>query len=145
MIGLIQIVNSASVEINETVVSSINKGMLLLLGVEQSDTDIEIAKMAKKVANMRVFPDENGKTNLSLSDIDGELLVVSQFTLLASLEKGNRPGFSNAGSPESSKKIYQAFLTHFEHNYGPCKQGQFGADMNVSLVNSGPATYYLKI
>lgn len=140
-----QIVKSASVDVDDKQLSSIGKGLLLLLGVEPSDGEKEIQKMAKKVANLRVFQDGDGKTNLSLLDVGGEILIVSQFTLLASLEKGNRPSFTGAGSPQRSKEIFDEFVSHFEQEYILCKTGKFGADMKVSLVNDGPSTYYLKI
>ncbi len=145
MIGLIQVVEKASVDVENTRISSIGKGLLLLLGVEPCDGESEIEKMAKKIANLRIFQDANGKTNLSLLDVQGELLVVSQFTLLASLEKGNRPSFTGAGTAQRSLEIFDGFVSYFEQNYTTCKAGKFGADMKVSLVNDGPATYYLKV
>jgi D-tyrosyl-tRNA(Tyr) deacylase len=145
MIGLIQRVSSAKVEVNESVVGSIGQGILLLLGVEKSDSQEQIEKLARKVINYRIFSDENGKMNHSLLDIKGELLVVSQFTLVAQTDKGNRPGFSLGASPEHGKKIYDSFVEHIKQNYFECQTGEFAADMQVSLVNDGPVTFQFKV
>nr|WP_136251485.1 D-aminoacyl-tRNA deacylase [Ningiella ruwaisensis] len=145
MIGLIQRVSRASVSVNQQVVGRINQGILLLLGVEKTDTQAAVEKLAKKVTHYRIFNDENGKMNLSLIDIDAELLVVSQFTLVAQTDKGNRPGFSQGASPEHGKAMYEAFIAHTESNYLRCEKGVFGADMKIELVNDGPVTFQFRV
>jgi D-tyrosyl-tRNA(Tyr) deacylase len=143
MKGLIQRVKQASVTVDEKVVGSIETGLLLFLGVEKDDSVEHVEKMARKVHNYRIFPDEYGKMNRSLLDIDGQLLVVSQFTLVADTSKGNRPGFSRGASPEHGKQIYQSFVEYVNETYARCETGQFGADMQVALVNDGPVTFHL--
>ncbi|MDT0595446.1 D-aminoacyl-tRNA deacylase [Glaciecola petra] len=145
MIGLIQRVKSAQVSVDNTIISQINSGILLLLGVEKGDTNTHAKTMANKVSKLRIFADANDKMNLSLSDVAGDLLVVSQFTLAADVKKGNRPGFSNAAAHESGEMLYHYFIEYYQTNIGRCHQGQYGANMEVSLVNDGPATFYLKI
>ncbi len=145
MIGLIQRVSSASVVVDNKCVAEINQGILLLLGVEVNDTEDIAKKMAKKICNLRIFSDQKGKMNLSLLDKQAELLVVSQFTLAADLRSGNRPGFSTAAPPSIAKTLYEFFLNHVNEHYIICQQGQFAADMKVSLVNDGPVTFNVKI
>lgn len=145
MIALIQRVANAAVEVNGNTVGSIGKGILLLLGVEKTDSQTEIEKLARKVFNYRIFNDEQGKMNKSLLDINGELLVVSQFTLVAQTDKGNRPGFSLGASPEHGKKIYEDFISYVAEHYRACESGEFGADMQVSLLNDGPVTFQFNI
>lgn len=144
MIGLIQRVKQAKVSVDNTLVSRIDNGILLLLGIEKKDTIDDIKKLARKVANLRIFEDDNAKMNLSLLDTQGELLVVSQFTLVADTAKGNRPGFSNSAPHELSKTLYDQFITHYSCEYTTCKSGRFGANMQVELTNDGPATFYLQ-
>lgn len=145
MIGLIQRVTRAKVLVDARAVGQIDKGILLLLGVEKNDTLAQIEKLAKKVANLRIFADADGKMNKSLQDIDGQLLVVSQFTLVADTAKGNRPGFSNSASHVDGERIYNAFIAHFCATYSECQSGCFGANMQVELINDGPATFYLRV
>lgn len=145
MIGLIQRVSHATVRTDATTKGSIGRGILLLLGIEKEDKHEHIVKMAKKVAKLRIFEDENGKMNNSLQDIKGELLVVSQFTLAADTQKGNRPGFSNAAANSLSESLYNDFIQHYQDEYGVCQQGKFGANMQVELCNDGPATFYIKL
>ncbi len=145
MIGLIQRVQHAMVRVDNNTISQINKGILLLLGVEKNDSSTHVVKLAKKVANMRIFEDDAGKMNLSLQDIKGQLLVVSQFTLVADTTKGNRPGFSNSAAPLLGQALYEEFVEHFGATYCPCEQGRFGANMQVELINDGPATFYLQV
>jgi D-tyrosyl-tRNA(Tyr) deacylase len=145
MIGLIQRVSCASVSVDGVTVGAIQQGILLLLGIEKDDNATSIEKLARKVCNYRIFSDEDGKMNLSLLDIDGELLVVSQFTLVAQTDKGNRPGFSGGASPQEGKRIYEAFIEHVNRQYLPCQTGSYGQDMQVNLVNDGPATFYFKV
>lgn len=143
MKGLIQRVKQATVSVDSVTVGTINNGLLLFLGVEKDDSAEQIEKMARKVHNYRIFSDENGKMNRSLLDIQGQLLVVSQFTLVADTSKGNRPGFSRGASPEQGERIYQAFVEHVNTQYQKCETGQFAADMQVALVNDGPVTFHL--
>jgi len=144
MKGLIQRVKSASVSVSEETVARIDTGILLLLGIEKSDDALDVEKLARKVFNYRIFPDADGKMNKSLTDINGELLVVSQFTLVADTAKGNRPGFSKGASPAHGAHIYEAFIEHVGSEYGECQSGVFGADMAVSLVNDGPVTFWIE-
>jgi D-tyrosyl-tRNA(Tyr) deacylase len=144
MKGLLQRVKSASVSINSDVYAEIQNGILLFLGVEKLDNELQIQKMARKIFNYRIFPDADGKMNKSLADTKGELLVVSQFTLVADTAKGNRPGFSKGATPEHGEQIYQAFVEHVNTNYRSCQTGVFGADMAVTLVNDGPVTFWLE-
>ena len=145
MIGLIQRVKQAKVSLDHGVIGEIGQGILLLLGVEKNDDITSVEKLAKKVASLRIFEDEHAKMNLSLLDVKGELLVVSQFTLVADTTKGNRPGFSNSAPPALGENLYKQFIEHFSETYSPCKSGRFGANMAVELINDGPATFYLKI
>jgi D-tyrosyl-tRNA(Tyr) deacylase len=150
MIGLIQRVNKATVKVNNKSVGSINKGLLLFLGLEKGDSKLEIEKLAKKVANIRIFEDENKKMNKSLFQLAQEnhavkLLVVSQFTLVADTKKGNRPGFSNSAPPDISESLYNDFIHHFTEHYCECESGEFGANMQVELINDGPATFHLQV
>ena len=138
---VIQRVQHASVTIDGTVKSSIGKGYLLLLGVEESDTSEDVDWLVRKVAALRVFDDENGVMNRSLLDVQGEALVVSQFTLYASYKKGNRPSWFRAASHEISVPLYEEFCSKLSETLGkPVGTGEFGADMKVELLNDGPVT-----
>ena len=141
---VIQRVKTASVEINSEIFSQINKGYLVLVGITDSDT-VEIAdKMVQKLIGLRIFEDENGKTNLSIKDVDGDMLIVSQFTLYADCKKGNRPSFIKAGNPAYAKELYQYILTKTTDLYEKTiYSGEFGADMKISLINDGPFTILL--
>lgn len=145
MIGLIQRVKRAKVSVETVVIGEIDHGILLLLGIEKNDSNDSVERLAKKVANLRIFEDENAKMNLSLLDVKGELLVVSQFTLVADIAKGNRPGFSNSAPPVLSENLYKQFINHYTAVYTSCKSGRFGANMQVELINDGPATFYLQV
>lgn len=145
MIGLIQRVSSASVTVDNQIIGQIDKGLLLLLGVEREDTSESVDKLLHKILNYRIFTDENGKMNLNLQHAGGELLIVSQFTLVADTRKGNRPGFSRGASPELSKKLYTEFVTKADSVIGTVASGEFGADMQVALVNDGPVTFWLQV
>lgn len=138
---VIQRVREASVTIDNSIVGSISSGLLVLLGIETKDTEEDIDWCLTKLFNMRIFSDENGKMNLSLLDVKGNLLVVSQFTLHASTKKGNRPSFIAAARPEQAIPLYESFIEKAK-NLTPSKveTGEFGADMKVSLVNDGPVT-----
>ncbi len=144
MKGLIQRVKSASVIIDDKTIASIDTGILLLLGIEKDDDVLKAEKMARKIFNYRIFSDANGKMNKSLTDISGELLVVSQFTLVADTAKGNRPGFSKGAPPAHGEYIYRSFIEHVDNQYRGCQTGVFGADMAVSLVNDGPVTFWIE-
>lgn len=135
MIALIQRVKHAKVEVAGEIVGQIDKGLLVLLGVEQGDDIEKMQKLANKVMKYRVFSDENGKMNLNVNDAGGRLLVVSQFTLAADTSKGLRPSFSGAGTPELANKLYEAFVDYCREQGMTTQTGQFGADMQVSLLN----------
>lgn len=141
MIALIQRVSHASVSINNQLYSEIGAGLLILLGVGHYDTQEDIDWLAPKIATLRIFSDTEGKMNLSLKDMDGEALVVSQFTLMASTKKGNRPSFIDAAKPDLAIPMYEAFVQRLEKELDkPIQTGQFGADMKVELLNDGPVT-----
>jgi len=141
MKAVIQRVSSCSVTVEDEVTGQINDGFLILLGVENGDTQSQADKLCDKIAGLRVFTDENDKMNLSLGDIDGEVLVVSNFTLCANCRKGRRPNFEAAARPETAEPLYEYFCERMKKN-GICKveKGIFGADMKVSLLNDGPVT-----
>ena len=141
MKALIQRVSHASVSIENQLYSEIGAGLLILLGVGHNDTQEDIDWLAPKIATLRIFSDSEDKMNLSLKDINGEALVVSQFTLMASTKKGNRPSFIDAAKPDLAIPMYEAFVQRLEKELGkPIKTGQFGADMKVELLNDGPVT-----
>ena len=141
---LIQRVKKASVTIEGKVISLINNGLLLFIGITEDDTKEDILWLTKKVANIRLFDDENGIMNLSVMDVDGEILAVSQFTLMASTKKGNRPSYIKAAKPEISVPLYEQFCTEMELAVNkPIKRGVFGADMKVALINDGPVTIWM--
>ena len=144
MQGLIQRVSSAAVTIDQQVYGQINQGILLLLGVQKTDTRESADKLLQKVINYRIFSDAEGKMNLSLQDIGGELLIISQFTLAADTKKGLRPSFSSAAPPEQAEALYDYFLAQANGLYGGVSNGIFGADMQVSLCNDGPVTFNLE-
>jgi D-tyrosyl-tRNA(Tyr) deacylase len=144
MLGLIQRVSSASVAIENRLQGNIDQGILLLLGVEKNDDQDNADQLLKKILNYRIFNDELGKMNLSLKDIGGGLLVVSQFTLAADTKKGLRPSFSSAAPPEQAEALYDYFLKQAQIEcQGRVASGEFGADMQVSLCNDGPVTFLL--
>ena len=136
-------VTSASVAIDGQTVGSIGKGFLILLGVGPEDTEKECRYLAEKALGLRVFEDENGKMNLGLSDVGGQVLVVSQFTLYGNCRKGRRPSFTDAASPDLGNRLYEQFLADCESLGFPPQHGQFGADMQVESVNDGPVTLIL--
>lgn len=141
---VIQRVQSASVKIDDKVAGSIDKGFMVLFGACEDDNTIIADKMLKKLAGLRIFEDENGKTNLSLNDVGGQILLVSQFTLYADCKKGNRPSFSKSGDPQKANELYEYSVSKLKDEYGfDVKTGQFGADMKVSLINDGPFTIIL--
>ena len=141
MKAVIQRVSQSSVTIDAKIVAEIHKGLLVLVGIEDSDSQEDISWLASKIANLRIFADENEVMNLSLKDIDGEMIIVSQFTLHALTKKGNRPSYIKASKPEIAIPLYESFIKEMEVELGKKVQtGQFGADMKVSLVNDGPVT-----
>lgn len=140
---VIQRVAHASVSVEQKIIGEIEKGYLVLVGVAVADT-VEIAdKMINKLLHLRIFEDENGKTNLSLKDVDGQLLIISQFTLCADCRKGNRPSFINAGKPEDANRLYEYVIEKCREEISKVAHGEFGAHMEVSLINHGPFTIVL--
>lgn len=141
MRAVIQRVTSASVTIDKLVTSSINEGVLILLGIENSDDSEDVIWLSKKISQLRIFNDKDGVMNLSVLDIDGEALVVSQFTLHAMTKKGNRPSYINAARPDKAIPLYEKFVAELEiHLNKTVSTGEFGAMMDISLTNSGPVT-----
>ena len=141
MKAVIQRVSQSSVTINNEIVAQIQQGLLVLVGIEDTDNQEDINWLTSKIANLRIFEDENEVMNLSLKDINGEMIVVSQFTLHAATKKGNRPSYIKASKPEIAIPLYESFVQQMEKELGKKVQtGQFGADMKVSLVNEGPVT-----
>ena len=145
MKALIQRVSSSQVEVEGNVVGKINKGLLVLIGIEKQDIEIDADKMISKVLSYRVFPDENQKMNLSLKDIKGDILVVSQFTLAADTKSGTRAGFSTAMPPNDAENLYNYFIEKIKAFNLKTECGVFGADMSVSLINDGPVTFLLEV
>jgi len=141
---VLQRVTSASVTVDGEVTGRIGTGYLVLLGVGQGDTEEDCRRLADKLINLRIFSDENGKINLSLADVGGELLVVSQFTLYADCRKGNRPNFIQAGKPDEAERLYNYFADYCRSKGKHVETGIFGADMKVELVNDGPFTIVLE-
>ncbi|RDV24189.1 D-tyrosyl-tRNA(Tyr) deacylase [Alteromonas aestuariivivens] len=145
MIGLIQRVREASVTVSSEKISEIGHGILLLLGVERNDGAEQIEKLARKISQYRIFSDAEGKMNLNVEQVGGEILVVSQFTLVADTQKGNRPGFSRGASPQHGQQIYQAFVEELKSKGLKVSTGEFGADMQVALTNDGPVTFHFQV
>ena len=141
---VIQRVDSASVKVEGKVVGSIGKGFLVFIGVGQGDTEEEADKYLKKLLGLRIFEDEQGKTNLSLADVEGQLLLISQFTLYANCRKGNRPSFIEAGDPKLAEGLYEYLVKKEREQVSVVETGIFGAHMEVSLVNHGPFTILLE-
>ena len=141
---LLQRVHHASVSIDEVTVSSIGPGLLVLLGIEQHDDAAAVARMSQRLLGYRVFADAEGRMNLSVRDVGGEVLVVSQFTLAADTQKGARPSFSSAAAPAMARTLYDDFVDALRADLGRVATGQFAADMQVSLVNDGPVTFLLE-
>lgn len=143
MIAVIQRVKKASVTINNELFSEIGQGILVLLGVEKNDTEDQASFLANKISNLRIFEDKAGKMNHSLLDINGEMLVVSQFTLAGDCRKGKRPGFDNAAKPELAISLYEKFIKFIKEKNINVKTGRFASMMDVLLINDGPVTFIL--
>jgi len=144
MKAVLQRVSKAEVEVEDKTVGEIGKGILVLLGVEKGDTEKDADWMAEKVVNLRIFEDEAGKMNLSVQDIHGEILAVSQFTLAGNCSKGRRPSFDTAAAPGEANELYEYFVARVRESGVPVQTGVFQADMQVSLVNDGPVTFILE-
>lgn len=140
---VIQRVTRSSVSVDGTTIGKIGKGFLVLIGISQEDTQETADRLVKKMTGLRIFEDENGKTNLSLADVGGALLLISQFTLYANCKKGNRPSFTEAGSPEKANVLYEYIIQACREKVPVVETGSFGAEMEVSLVNDGPFTILL--
>lgn len=145
MIGLLQRVRSAHVSINNNIIASIETGLLVLIGVEKGDTQQQADRLLDKLLGYRVFPDKVGKMNLSLSEVNGGLLLVPQFTLPADTKKGMRPSFSSAATPDLGEKLFEYLLLSAKQKHANVDSGHFGTDMQVSLTNDGPVTFWLQI
>ena len=145
MLALIQRVTSASVQINKETVGQIGLGLLVFLGIEKDDEKTDADKLLNKVLAYRIFSDDEDKMNLSVRDVQGGLLIISQFTLVAGTNLGLRPSFTSAKSPQKAEELYQYFLDQAQNKYDPIASGKFGAVMQVSLVNDGPVTFLLNI
>ncbi len=144
MKALIQRVKRASVTIDDELYSQIGAGMLVLLGVEKGDTKENADKLAEKLSKLRIYEDENEKMNLSILDVKGEMLVVSQFTLCGDCKKGTRPSFDKSAPPDIANELYEYFITQVSELGIPCKTGKFAAMMDVELVNDGPVTFMVE-
>lgn len=140
---LVQRVTQASVAVEDKGIGSIGKGFLVFVGISDDDNEEVADKMVKKLIGLRIFEDENGKTNLDIKAVGGQLLIISQFTLYADCKKGNRPSFIHAGSPEMANKLYQYIIRQCRHEIEIVEEGSFGAEMKVSLLNDGPFTVFL--
>ncbi|APC97917.1 D-aminoacyl-tRNA deacylase [Francisella frigiditurris] len=145
MLAVVQRVSCASVSVDNLMVGSINKGLMALVCIEPDDLPNNFEKMADKLINYRIFEDENNKMNLSVSSINGGILIVPQFTLAAETKKGLRPSFSNACPPSKAKELFERFVEIIKSKYSKIETGVFGADMKVSLVNDGPVTFNFKV
>lgn len=143
MRAVIQRVSSARVDIDGETVGAIGRGLVILLGVGHSDTEAKVERLWSKIVKLRIFEDADGKTNLALADVAGEVLVVSQFTLFASCKKGNRPSFTEAGAPDEANRLYELFVERARRDVPRVETGRFGAYMDVILVNDGPFTLWL--
>lgn len=143
MRAVVQRVSHAQVSVEGEITGSIGRGLLILLGVGQNDTEAQVERLWTKIFKLRIFDDENGKTNLSLADVGGEALVVSQFTLYANCKKGNRPSFTQAGAPDEANRLYELFAERARQDVAQVGTGVFGAHMKVELENDGPFTIVL--
>lgn len=145
MIGLLQRVSQAQVVVDTVTVGEIQRGLMVLVGVERGDDEAKAQRLLERLLGYRVFPDEAGRMNLSLKDIDGGLLLVPQFTLAADTKKGTRPGFSSAAHPDDGRRLFDWFCERARSEFAQVETGVFGADMQVSLTNDGPVTFWLQV
>ena len=145
MIGLIQRVSEAKVVVNNESIGEIQQGILAFIGIEKEDSKAQVSRLVDKILSYRIFADENDKMNLSVQDIKGGVLLVPQFTLAADTQKGSRPSFSSAASPEKAENLFNEFIEQTKNKYQKIEAGQFGADMKVSLLNDGPVTFWLQV
>lgn len=143
MIALVQRVNKASVEVGGETISEIGEGILVFLGIDKNDSKKDVEYLADKVVNLRIFEDNNSKMNLSIKDVGGEIMVISEFTLAGDCKKGNRPSFDKAMPPEEAEKLYRDFIDSLRSKGIPVKEGVFRSFMHVSLINEGPVTFIL--
>ncbi len=143
MIAVIQRVSSSSVKVDDKIVGEINKGLNILLGVKKGDTSEDIKKLVNKIVNLRIFQDENDKMNLSLLDVEGEALIISQFTLAGNIKKGRRPSFDSSETPDVANELYEEFVEEFKKVGIYTQTGVFGAYMDVSIQNDGPVTFII--
>ncbi|MEJ2529316.1 MAG: D-aminoacyl-tRNA deacylase [Gammaproteobacteria bacterium] len=144
MIGLLQRVSQAQVMVDSEVVGEIERGLLVLIGIERGDSEAKADRLLERLLSFRVFPDSDDRMNLSLRDIDGDLLLVPQFTLAADTRKGNRPGFSNAAKPDDGQYLFNYLYAQATGRHAWVQRGIFGADMQISLINDGPVTFWLQ-
>jgi len=145
MIALIQRVNEAKVVVNNQNIGEIQQGLLVFIGIEKDDSEVQVTRLLDKILSYRVFADDDDKMNLSIQDIEGGLLLVPQFTLVADTQKGCRPSFSSAAAPELGEALFNEFVEQAKNKYQYIETGQFGADMKVSLLNDGPVTFWLQV
>lgn len=145
MIALIQLVQQAKIIVNNQTIASINNGLVTFIGIHKNDNEKNVRKLLHKILHFRIFPDKEGKMNVNLLDIEGDLLLVPQFTLIATTEKGTRPGFSEGMAPKLSKQLFTYLIQHAKEQYHHVEVGQFGAHMEVHLCNNGPITFILKV
>lgn len=144
MIALLQRVNQADVSVDNKIIGAITRGILVFIGVEKNDQQSQANRLLERILNYRIFPDADDKMNLNVQDIEGELLLIPQFTLAADTKKGNRPGFSTAATPEDGEKLFDYFVAEAKRCYTSIATGQFSAHMLISLCNDGPVTFILK-
>ncbi len=145
MIGLLQRVSEASVKVDDKIVGQIGRGLLVLIGVERGDSEAQADRLLQRLLSYRVFADADDKMNLSVSDVEGGLLLVPQFTLPADTRKGTRPSFTPAAAPAEGERLFNYLVDEVQQSYGKVETGQFAADMKVALVNDGPVTFWLQV
>jgi D-tyrosyl-tRNA(Tyr) deacylase len=145
MIGLLQRVSQAEVRVGERTVGRIGPGLMVLVGVERGDSEMQANRLLERVLTYRVFPDADGRMNRSLQDVDGDLLLVSQFTLAADTRKGTRAGFSSAAAPEEGRRLFDYLVSRARDQHRLVETGEFGAEMQVTLTNDGPVTFWLQV
>lgn len=145
MIALIQRVSYARIEVEQRTIAQIEQGIVALVAIQPKDEFEQAKRLLQRIINYRIFPDKSGKMNLSLRELNAQLLLVPQFTLAANTSSGNRPSFSSSADPVTSKRLFEQLLVHANQEYSKVEQGEFGADMQVSLINDGPVTFWLEV